>query len=191
MQENSGRGDSKTKGRESRRTMMWNAERIEILNKARSIIQKLAEHFNVPLCDVRTNQRLWFLRGRYRRHPTYGTHPRIILSVRAFTVDILLHEFAHHLQYCSTPKGVDPFGPSGTCRDPHGREFFDELLSVTAFYYGDPALYDWEKTEASNKQLIAWWQQARREGVEIEAKIYPRAESQLNFGFEKAAQAGK
>jgi hypothetical protein len=163
----------------------------EVLNNARSIVQKLAEHFNVPLCDVRTNQRIWFLRGRYRRNPTYDTDPRIILSVRAFTVDILLHEFAHHLQYCASPKGVNAYGPSGTCREPHGREFFDELLRVTTFYYGHPALYSWEKTEVSHPQLLVWWELARLEGVKIEAKIYPRGDSQINFSFERAAKAGK
>jgi hypothetical protein len=149
----------------------------EILSRALPIARGLAQHFHVPVCEVRINQRIRYLRGRYRRHPV-RTMPIIILSASEFTVDILLHEFAHHLQYCSSPNGINPFDQNGTCWEHHGREFFEELIRVTTAYYGEPSLYNWEETEIGQEQVLAWWELARRNGIKLEAKVYARGDDQ-------------
>jgi len=165
----------------------------EILSTALGIVHKLAEHFRVPPCEVRIHRGIQHLRGRYHAPLRAGdcdefascviyrsTKPRITLSLKAFTVDILLHEFAHHLQYCSVPEGVNPFDESAACYEHHGKEFFEELIRVTTAYYGDPARYDWRATEAEvhHDQVIELWAQAQREGIKLEPKIYPRGDRQ-------------
>jgi hypothetical protein len=66
--------------------------------------------------------------------------PRIFLKIRTFKVDILLHEFAHHLQ---SLKYDDQHGELPPGMEVHGKEFFDDLWRVSSHYYGDAGKYDW------------------------------------------------
>src|SRR6266850_952714 len=104
----------------------------EILATSRPLVQQLARCFNKGRCpEVKVYGRLVGLRGQYCSD---FDPPLIKLDVRSFAIDVVLHEFAHHLQSVK----------HGDATEAHGPEFFEALLLVANHYYGDPEMYDWE-----------------------------------------------
>jgi hypothetical protein len=110
----------------------------EILATSRPLVQQLAKCFNKGPCpEVRALDELSIADARGLYHSDFDP-PQMQLKVRGFTIDVVLHEFAHHLQVVKHGEGTEEHGP----------EFFEALLLVANHYYGDPEIYDWEGERA-------------------------------------------
>jgi hypothetical protein len=126
----------------------------EVVAKALPLVQQLSRCFGVTCPEVRAYTQIAYVRGRYRR----DTEPeRIELVVRHFATDVVLHEFAHHLQCL---KYAAKEGAMADGIESHGAEFFQALLQVASHYYGDPELYDWDWTEVACPETVNRFQKA-------------------------------
>ncbi len=114
----------------------------EVLAIAEPLVQQLAKCCKSasPCPEVRAC-------GQIGRNPDYlgyyryyTTPPVISLRIRGFTIDTVLHEFAHHLQ---SLKYGDARGEIPLEMEVHGKEFLEELWRVTSHYYGDAEKYCW------------------------------------------------
>ncbi len=125
----------------------------EVLGKAQPLVRQLAKCFAVTCPEVHAVKRIdnsRYVLGRYlSSFPE--EQPEILLRVDAFTIDILLHEFAHHLQ---TLRHGDKYGDLPSDVEAHGEEFFDQLWIVASHYYGNAEKYSWEWNEQGCPQTL-------------------------------------
>ena len=100
----------------------------------------ICKHYRVPLPKLKVSSNI--LSGRYYPWPWRAT---ISLGFRGpDSLDDLLHELAHHLDYT---RNGGPEKRNGK-RQPHGLRFRRTLWNLTVMYYGDPTVYNWEKEYA-------------------------------------------
>jgi|SRR5579883_1547142 len=117
----------------------------EVLAVAQPLVQQLAKCFAAPCPHVHACREIAL--AEYGKTNTLGLYttdideePRILLRIDTFRVDIVLHEFAHHLQAMKYENRHGELPPE---MEVHGKEFFDELWQVASHYYGDAGNYDW------------------------------------------------
>jgi len=111
---------------------------------AHAAIEELTAHFQVKQPGLK--------RSRTRGGSYTPSRQLIKWGAESFRgIDSLLHEFAHHLQKEARFAAVKPEGRKritrwGTVRETrsiHGQDFYNALMDVATFAYGDPKHFTW------------------------------------------------
>lgn len=132
------------------------------------IANQLSAHFGVRGVEVK------FIRGR---RGWYSKPNRIAIGRNAWREHTitLLHEFAHHLEFC---RNGDQLAEKNVA---HGPFFVRCLFDVAEAYYGDPHQYPW-RTEYRQVQRIYQKRHALKP-EQVDNRVRGKFQEELNRLF--------